>query len=135
MQDAFEEPFYIAEPPGAWFGAMLRLVDVRRAIEARPAQQQASGKTVTVALTDASAPWNAGTWHIECRGGRMSAEHTKTAPQVEMDVRALAPIYNGFTKPADAARVGTMRVADENAVGALTDLFATSFAPYCPDDF
>jgi predicted acetyltransferase len=135
LQDAFEEPFYIAEPPGAWFGAMLRLVDVPGAIEARPAQPQASGKAVTVALTDASAPWNAGTWHIESRAGRTHAERTNTAPQIEMDIRALAPIYNGFTKPGDAARVGTIRVVDANAIGALTDLFATSFTPYCPDDF
>lgn len=132
---AFEEPTYIAEPPGAWSGAMVRLVDVPRAIEARPAPPLVSGASVTIALTDASAPWNAATWHIECRAGRMSAERTNTAPQLEMDVCALAPIYNGFTKPADAARVGTMRVVDEKAVGALGDIFAASFAPYCPDDF
>jgi predicted acetyltransferase len=106
-----------------------------RAIEARPALPQASGKAVTIALTDASAPWNAGTWHIDCREGRVSAERTNAAPQLEMDVCALAPIYNGYTKPVDAARVGSVRVHDEKALGALDDIFATSFAPYCPDDF
>jgi predicted acetyltransferase len=135
LSAAFEEPTHIAEPPGAWSGAMLRLVDVERAIEARPALPQATDKSVAMALTDASAPWNAGTWHIECREGRMSAERTNVAAQLEMDVCALAPIYNGFTKPVDAARVGAIRVHDEKALGALTDLFATSFTPYCPDDF
>lgn len=133
--DAFEEPFHIKEPPGAWLGHMLRLVDVPRALEARPVLPQAWGHSVTIALTDESAPWNAGTWHIECAEGRMSAERTATAPQLEMDVRALAPIYNGHTKPVDALRVGTLRANDPAAVKAATQIFATTYVPYCPDDF
>ncbi len=135
LPDAFEEPVHIAEPPGAWFGTMLRLIDVQRAIEMRPALPVASGKGVTVALTDETAPWNAGTWHIESREGRMSAERTQTAPELEMDVRALAPIYNGFTHPAESVRAGAVRAASEGAVAAARDLFATEFSPYCPDDF
>src|SRR5205823_3076681 len=33
LADAFEEPTHIVDPPGAWFGVMLRLVDVAAAIE------------------------------------------------------------------------------------------------------
>jgi predicted acetyltransferase len=135
VPDAFEEPVHIAEPPGAWFGTMLRLIDVQRAVEARPALPQASGKSVTIALIDETAPWNAGTWRIESHEGRMSAERTDRAPELEMDVRALAPIYNGFTRPAEAVRVGAVRATSDRAVAAATDLFGTSFAPYCPDDF
>ena len=72
LADALEEPVHLQEPPGAWFGPMLRLVDVQKAIEARPALAQASGKGVTVALTDASAPWNEGVWRIESREGRIN---------------------------------------------------------------
>lgn len=132
---AFEEPTHFFEPNSAWRGIMLRLVDVQRAIEARPAVPQASGKGVTVALTDESAPWNAGTWRIEACEGCMSAERTDASPGLEMDVRALAPIYNGFTKPADAVRVGQARAKDEQAIIDATDVFATSFAPFTPDDF
>ena len=135
LPQAFAEPTHISEPPGAWFGAMLRLVDVPAAIAARPALPQASGKSATIALTDDAAPWNAGTWHVTCRDGRVTAERTHIAPQLEMDVRALAPIYNGYTKPIEAARVGSVRVHDTGAVDALGDIFAASFAPYCPDDF
>ncbi len=133
--DAFEEPMHIAEPPGAWFGMMLRLVDVQQALEARPALPQASGRGVTIAVSDDAAPWNAGTWRVECSEGRISAEPTEAAPEIEMDVRALAPLYNGFTKPADAVRVGQVRAHSRAAVEAATDIFATSFAPFCPDDF
>jgi predicted acetyltransferase len=135
LPDAFEEPTYITEPPGAWFGAMLRLVDIPAAVSARPALPQGSGKSATIALTDATAPWNAGTWHIACGDGHATAERTNGTPQLEMDVRALAPIYNGYTKPADAARVGSIRVHDPRALDALADIFAASFTPYCPDDF
>ncbi len=132
---AFVEPTYFTQPTGAWFGIMLRLVDVQRAIEARPALPQASGKGVAIALTDEKAPWNAGTWRIEAREGRMSAERTTSAPGLEMDVRALAPIYNGFLKPADAVRVGVARTASEDAIANATDIFAVSHATYTPDDF
>ncbi len=135
LPDAFEEPTRIAEPPGAWFGAMLRIVDVPAALAARPALPPADGKSATIAQADASAPWNAGTWRIVCSGDRISAERTNTAPQLEMDVCALAPIYNGYTKPVDAARVGSIRVHDVAALDALSAIFAASFAPYCPDDF
>jgi hypothetical protein len=52
-----------------------------------------------------------------------------------MDVCALASIFNGFTRPADALRVGAIRSAQPAALEALTDIFAVRFAPYCPDDF
>jgi predicted acetyltransferase len=135
LVDAFEEPTYIAEPPGAWIGPMLRIVDLPRAMAARPALPQGSGKSATIAVTDVHAPWNAGTWHIACRDGAVTAERTNVTPQLEMDVRALAPICNGHTKPLDAARVGTVRVYDDAALAALTDIFAPAFTPYCADDF
>ncbi len=132
---AFDEPVHIAEPPGAWFGLCLRLVDVQKALEARPALPQASGRSLTLGLTDEKAPWNAGTWRIESRDGRINAERTDGPAEMEMDARALAPIYNGFTKPADAVRIGTARAVSTEAVAAATDIFATTYAPYCPDDF
>ena len=135
LPDALEVPAHLSEPPGAWFGIMLRLVDVQRAIEARPALPQASGKGVTIALTDRAAPWNAGTWRIGASEGRMSAERTTTAPDLEMDVCALAPIYNGFTRPAEAVRTGSVSAASDDAIAAATELFASTYSPYCPDDF
>ena len=133
--EALEEPVHVKQPPGAWPGMMLRLVDVPRAIEARPAMPHASGAAVTIALTDAAAPWNEGTWHIACGSGRVSVERTKILPDLEMDVRALAPIYNGFVRPIDAIRVGSVRGSDGGAVEALTAIFAPNFSPYSPDDF
>ena len=135
LPDAIDEPAHISEPAGAWFGPMLRLVDVQRAIEARPALAHASGIDVVIALTDETAPWNADTWRIAAHDGRMSAERTTAAPGLEMDVSALAPIFNGFTRPAEAVRAGSASASSEEALEAATRLFSTSFSPYCPDDF
>ncbi len=132
--DAFDEPTHIVDPPGSWPGMMLRLVDVQRAIEARPAMPHVQ-VSADVGVTDEKAPWNAGTWRISCSEGRMSAERTSQAADVEIDVRALASIYNGFTQPIDAMRVGTLRSRSAESVNALGEMFATRFAPYCPDDF
>ncbi len=60
---------------------------------------------------------------------------TTSAAELEMDARALAPIYNGFMRPAEAVRVGAVRAASAAAIEAATALFATPFAPFCPDDF
>jgi predicted acetyltransferase len=135
LADAVEEPVRFEEPPGAWLGQMLRLVDVQRSIEARPALPQASGQGVTLGLTDTSAPWNAGTWRIEASEGRMACERTNATAVAKMDVRALASMYNGFLKPADAVRTGSITSATNEAIEALTDLFAVRFSPYCADDF
>jgi predicted acetyltransferase len=133
--DMLQEPVHVKQPPSAWFGPMLRLVDLQRALQARPTLPQADGQAITVALTDPTAPWNEGTWRIEARDGGLGAERTGLPADLEMDARALAPIYNGFTRPAEAVRVGSVRVISPQAIGAATQIFATSFAPYCPDDF
>ncbi|MBI5288000.1 MAG: GNAT family N-acetyltransferase [Chloroflexi bacterium] len=132
---AFEEPVHVKEPPGAWTGILLRLVDLQRAIECRPSRPEASGLAVTVAVTDVAAPWNTGTWRLECGKGRMAAERTNAAPDLEADATALAPLYNGFANPADAARVGQLVVHDGAAVERMGRMFTTPFRPFCPDDF
>jgi predicted acetyltransferase len=132
---AFQEPEHLEEPQRAWPGIMLRLVDVERAIEVRPALPQASGKGVVIALTDESAPWNAGTWRVEAAEGAMRAERTDALPELEMDARALAPIYNGFIKPAEAVRVGQARAHRAEALAAAADIFSVSHAPFTADDF
>jgi len=114
---------------------MLRIVDLPRAMEARPAPPLASGAGVIMQLTDDTAPWNAGTWRIACGEGRFSAEPARATPQLTMAARTFAPIYNGFLSPRDAVRASAIRVADPAALDAMSVMFATPFAPFCPDDF
>ena len=132
---AFDEPVHVKQPPGAWTGMLLRLVDLPRAIDARPAPPDASGLEVTLAVTDDAAPWNAGTWRIASSEGRMAAERTNASSEIELDATALGPIYNGFAHPAEVARVGQLKVNEPDAIGRMGRMFATPFQPFCPDDF
>ena len=73
--------------------------------------------------------------HRIARGPDQRVSALDTAPDIEMDVRALAPIYNGFTKPINAQRVGTLTAHRAEALDALADIFSVRFSPYTPDDF
>lgn len=133
LQMAFEEPDFVQQR--WWWGILLRIVDVQAALEARPALPSGSGRALTIALTDDTAPWNAGGWRVECSEGRISAERTDAAPQLSMDTRVLAPIYNGFVTPRDAALAGGVRVHDDRALDDAAAIFAVNAAPYCRDEF
>jgi predicted acetyltransferase len=52
---------------------MLRVVDVEKAVVARPAAPGAPERAFTVAIADAAAPWNQGSWRIESSGGKLRA--------------------------------------------------------------
>lgn len=131
----FEEPRFITTPRNLWFGIMLRIVDVERAVAARPALPQSDGCHAVIELADDAAPWNAGRWHISARSGCMSAERTSDEPELAMDARALAAMYNGHLAPADAARCGVVDVRVPDAVPRLSGLLSVSAPPYCADEF
>jgi predicted acetyltransferase len=131
---AFIEPSAM-ETPSAHLGPMLRLVDVRRAFEHRPALPGADGLEVVLQIHDSAAPWNAGVWRIAAGGQRFVVDSSAAAPQLELDATSLGPIYNGFMQPAEAARVGAICVHDEAAVGRLARLCAVSSRPACLDEF
>lgn len=135
LLDAIDDPSQLQEPQSSWIGPMLRIVDLDRAIAARPSAPHASGAGVTLELTDETAPWNAGRWRIEAHDGHMGATRTAAAAELELDARALAPIYNGFMRPAEAVRGGAIRAISADALEAATALFGTPCAPFCPDDF
>jgi predicted acetyltransferase len=131
----FEEPRFITTPRHLWFGIMLRIVDVERAIAARPALPQADGSHAVIELADDAAPWNAGRWRIAASAGRMCASRTTDEPELTTDARALAAMYNGYLAPADAARCGALGVRVPDALARLSSLFAVSAPPYCADEF
>jgi predicted acetyltransferase len=111
---------------------MVRIVDIERAIETRPHIGGGSA-AFTMHVTDQSAPWNEGTWRIEASNGRLHAEKTQAAPDVELTANALAPIYTGFMTPLKAAEVGVMKVNRAEAIEETANAFAVAYPPYCPD--
>lgn len=130
FRDSIENPFKVRATFAE--GAMLRVVDVENALAQRPSvgTRQAA---VTIGIEDQTLSFNNGNWRIETADGRTNAERTNSAPDIEMTVNTLAPLFTGFLKPHVAASTGFIRVNRTEAVDELAQVFAVSDPPYCPD--
>jgi predicted acetyltransferase len=112
---------------------MARIVDVRHALSEWRPEPSASG-SVTFALQDEAAPWNAGVWKVEFAGGRVLAKPTEHAPQVTLDIQALTQAYMGTPTAVQLRQAGRLTVHDEAGFAALEQLFAGPIA-WCNDGF
>lgn len=139
-QGPVDEPLLLAlDEPGRLrrehhYGFMLRVVDVEKAIAARPAAAQAPEGAFTLQLADASAPWNQGTWRIECSGGRLQTSRVDGPADLSMGADVFAALYNGFLRPSEAVRSGLARCAGEGALPLADAILAADHPPF-PSDF
>ena len=113
-------------------GAMIRIVDVERALGLRPYCGQRP-LSFTLRIADKTAPWNDGVWRVEAGDGRMSAERTDGDPDLELSVNTLAPVFTGYLRPEVAHRVGLLTVHREEALEGLAGAFAVTHPPFCLD--
>jgi len=102
------------------YGAMLRLVDVKGALESLPVAPNARGE-VTLEVGDALLPTNARAWRVHARDGRLlvrpepaRAARSRALPRLTAPVGALAAIVAGTLSPVRAAEGGLV----EDARGA-----------------
>jgi predicted acetyltransferase len=116
-------------------GFMLRVVDVEKAVAARPAAKGAPEGAFTVAISDASAPWNSGTWRIESAAGRLSAANVDGAADITTDAATFAAIYDGFLRTTEAARTGLAEVGSADAAALADRVFASDYVPFGSDFF
>ncbi|MEO6197898.1 MAG: GNAT family N-acetyltransferase [Dehalococcoidia bacterium] len=130
LPDLLEDPFVVKQSISE--GAMLRIVDVERALAKRPFRG-AKSAAVTIRIEDPTLPHNDGVWRIEGSGTEMRAERTDASPQVEMSINMLAPLYSGHLSPSVASGVGMIKIRDGSALDALGSLFAVDDLPYSPD--
>jgi predicted acetyltransferase len=115
---------------------MLRVVDIETAVAARPAAPGAPEGAFAVALTDAAAPWNQGTWRIESSGGKLSARKAERASaDLSMEAATFAAVYDGFMKASDAVRSGLAEASDHNAALLADCVFASEYPPNGSDFF
>ncbi len=108
-------------------GVWLRLVDVGAALAGR---SYATDDAVVAEVRDEFCPWNAGRWRLG-----PDAARTDDEPELELDVADLASVYMGafdFRRLAAAERVRELK---PGAIARASALFATTRAPYCPEDF
>jgi predicted acetyltransferase len=115
---------------------MLRVVDVEKAVAARPSAPGAPEGAFTVAIGDAAAPWNQGTWRIESSGCKLSARRVGGAgADLSMEAATFAAVYDGFLKASDAARSGLAEAADGKAALLADRVFASEYPPNGSDFF
>jgi predicted acetyltransferase len=94
------------------YGAMLRLVDFKAALEALPLAMGARGE-LSLEVADAILPQNARAWRVTAREGRMhvrperpGAGGGRSLPRLSAPVDALASIVAGALSPVRAAEAG-----------------------------
>lgn len=106
-------------------GAMLRLVDVKAALELLPVSPHSRGE-LAIEVRDAVLPANARAWRVSAREGRLHvrpetarAGGAKALPRLVAPVDALAAIAAGTLSPIAAAEAGL--VDDARGAAALIE--------------
>jgi predicted acetyltransferase len=115
---------------------MLRVVDIETAVAQRPAAPGSPEGALTIAISDAAAPWNTGTWRIESSGGKLSATKANgTTADIAMEAATFAAVYDGFMKASDAIRSALAEGSDSAAALLADRIFASDYPPNGSDFF
>jgi predicted acetyltransferase len=135
---AADDPlFYHVEDPrmlglGLSDGAMLRIIDVRQALEGRG--YGADGALV-FGMQDELCPWNDGVWELTTDGGRGTLQRSTREPELVLLPRVLSMLATGFQPATCLARMGLIAATDTHALDLADQLFKTPCPPLCLDHF
>ncbi len=113
-------------------GLWLRIVDAPAALAQR-GYQTTDAITLDIAKDDLT-PWNAGRIKLECSPDGATVTPSRGNADLTLSVKALASLYSGFRTPRQLAQWG-MIDGDDLALERATRIFATRYAPHCPDNF
>ena len=112
-----------------------RIVDAPMALAQRG---YGTEQSLVLQLTDGDlAPWNNGSWLLQTSGGAGEESQvmaTTRTPELKLSVKALAGLFSGMYKARTLANWGQLS-ADSDAVAKADTIFATTFAPHCPDHY
>jgi predicted acetyltransferase len=110
---------------------MLRIVDLRAALEKRGWAQTSSGK-IHLDVHDPILPENARRWVVDVDGGRAAVREGGSGA-VRIHVRGLAALYSGFLG-ADELRAAGLCDGEDADLATASALFAGP-APWVADFF
>ncbi|MBW3657309.1 MAG: GNAT family N-acetyltransferase [Actinobacteria bacterium] len=110
----------------------LRLVDLPEALTARA---YAADGEVAFTVTDASCPWNAGTWRLQVVDGTATCEKVDGHGDVALDVAELASITLGGVRLDHLVRGRRAEARRPEVVPTVDHMFATERAPWNPFEF
>ena len=113
-------------------GMWIRLIDLPAALEGR---SYAGSGVVTLEVTDAFYPANAGRWRLEITQGDATVTPTTDAPDLVLDTTDLASVYLGGFTFADLARAGRVGECREGGIANADRLFWTNTPASCTTMF
>jgi predicted acetyltransferase len=114
---------------------LIRICDVEQALRLRPPASPDIETSLTLAISDRSAPWNEGTWHVEVANGETQVEKVSGEADLTLSATTLAPVFNGYLSPSAAALAGLAQARDEDALARADAMFAVLHPPFCMDGF
>jgi predicted acetyltransferase len=86
---------------------------------------------------DDLAPWNNGSWQLQTAPGsdnESQVSESMAAPDIEVSPRALAGLFSGMYSARNLANWG-MLTGTVSGIAKADTLFATQYAPHCPDHY
>ena len=111
----------------------MRVVDAEQALAQRPFG--ARGEIVVGLPDDDMCPWNAGNYLVESDGQSATVRRTERAAGITMTPNALASLISGHRSATRLERAGLIEAANDDATRTADQLFATTYAPHCPNSF
>ncbi|MEO8570380.1 MAG: GNAT family N-acetyltransferase [Chloroflexota bacterium] len=113
-------------------GIWLRIIDLPAALEGR--SYEGSG-VITLEVTDAFVPANAGRWRVEVTDGGATVSATEDAPDLTLDTADLASAYLGGFSFGELFRAGRVGPHREGAIADADRLFWTNNVAWCSTPF
>jgi len=111
----------------------LRVVDAEKALTARPYHVR---DELRIAIDeDDMCPWNNGTYILRSDGRTATVEREDAPADIVVTPNGLATLLSGRRSATQLARTGRVAGASEEALRRADALFATTYAPFCPDGF
>jgi len=104
----------------AWMPWMVRVIDVKGAIEELPAGEEGS---VTVEVFDSYCDWNNGTFTIRAEEGKLQTDRGKGSPSVKMTSEAISSLVYGTHTLEEIEYEGWIRISEPGAKRMLEKWF------------
>ncbi len=116
---------------------MLKLVDMKGAIERRSYAPELSDELVLEVTADDTSPWNGGRWRVSWDNGQAEVKKLQRpaagVPRVQCDTQTLAIMYAGHRSASSLASDGLLTVSEK--AGAILDRAFPSGSPFMQEWF
>ncbi len=114
-------------------GIWMRIVDAESALAQRPYGDRGE-LTITLGGDD-MCPWNNGTYLVETDGPTAHVARSERRADLTVSPNALGSLLAGHRSATRLERAGLIEAASSTALERADRLFATAYAPHCPNGF